>query len=172
MLAETQSQAARAALWPQVSFRVAFEADRQELVNKGGANWFAGASVRWNLFNGYADKARIAEAGEMVARARAQEQQVDAAVRLQVRRARSDFEAARERLEVAAASVAMAEENLRIIKNRYEAGLTNVTELLRSETALLEARVRRLAAIHDQRLAAAALELAAGTLSADSEILN
>jgi outer membrane protein TolC len=93
-------------------------------------------------------------------------------VRLQVRGAWSNLKSARERLEVAAAAVALADENLRIIKNRYEAGLTNVTELLRSETALLETRVRRLAAVYDQRLAAAALEMAAGTLNADSNVLD
>jgi outer membrane protein TolC len=47
-----------------------------------------------------------------------------------------------------------------------------VTDLLRTETALLEARNRRLAAIYDQRLAAVSLELAAGTLSDKSEVLN
>ena len=50
--------------------------------------------------------------------------------------------------------------------------MSNVTDLLRTETAVLEARTRHLAAIHDQRIAAAMLELAAGTLTADSEVLN
>ena len=50
--------------------------------------------------------------------------------------------------------------------------MNNVTDLLRTETAVLEARTRNLAAIHDQRIAAAMLELAAGTLTADSGILN
>jgi outer membrane protein TolC len=171
-LAQTQSQAARSALLPQVSFRVSFEADRQRFINRGGANWFAGAFVRWNLFNGFADKARIEEADEAIVRAKAQERQVASAVTLQVRRAYLDLKAAQERIQVAEAAVAQAEENLRIVKNRYENGLNNVTELLRSETALLESSVRRLTAVHDQRLAAAALELAAGTLSADSTVLN
>jgi len=171
-LAQTQSQTARSALLPQVSFRVAFEADRQRFINRGGANWFAGAFVRWNLFNGFADKARIEEANEGIIRAKAQERQVASAVSLQVRRAYLDLKAAQERIQVAEAAVAEAEENLRIVKNRYENGLNNVTELLRSETALLETSLRRLVAVHDQRLAAAALELAAGTLSADSSVLN
>ena len=171
-LAQTQSQTARSALLPQVSFRVAFEADRQRFINRGGANWFAGAFVRWNLFNGFADKARIEEANEAVIRAKAQERQVVSAVSLQVRRAYLDLKAAEERIQVAEAAVTEAEENLRIVKNRYENGLNNVTELLRSETALLETSLRRLGAVHDQRLAAAALELAAGTLSADSTVLN
>ncbi|HXG34583.1 MAG TPA: TolC family protein [Bryobacteraceae bacterium] len=171
-LAEVQTEAARAALRPQVLFRVSFEADRQRFITRGGANWFAGAFVRWNLFNGFADRARIREASEAVARARAQQRQTSAALRLEVRKAYSDFKAAEERVEVASASVAMAEENLRIIRNRYEAGLTTVTELLRSETAVLEARLRRLAAVHDQRLAAVALELATGRLAPGSEVLK
>ena len=65
-----------------------------------------------------------------------------------------------------------AEESLRITQNRYEAGMTNVTDLLRTETAVLESRTRYLAAVHDQRIAATMLELAAGRLTADSEVLN
>jgi outer membrane protein TolC len=68
--------------------------------------------------------------------------------------------------------VAEAEESLRITQNRYEAGISNVTDLLRTETAVLDARTRYLAAIHDQRIAATMLEMAAGRLSADSEVLN
>jgi hypothetical protein len=43
---------------------------------------------------------------------------------------------------------------------------------LRTETAVLESRTRCLAAVHDQRIAAVALDLAAGRLSPDSEVLN
>jgi outer membrane protein TolC len=171
-LAQTQAEVARAALLPQVSFRVAFEADRQRFINRGGANWLAGVTLHWNLFNGFADKARIEEASQAVIRAKAQQRQVDAAVSLELRRADLDLKAAQERIQVAEAAVAEAQESLRIVKNRYENGLTNVTELLRSETALLETSLRRLTAVHDQRLAGAALELAAGTLSAESSVLN
>ena len=62
-LAQTQADGARSAMLPQVSFRGAFEADRQRFVDRGGANWLAAVSLRWNLFNGSADKARIAETG-------------------------------------------------------------------------------------------------------------
>jgi outer membrane protein TolC len=171
-LAQNQAEMARSSLLPQVSFRLAFEADRQRFIDRGGANWLAAASLRWNLFNGFADKARIAEARQQVARARAEQRQVEAAVSLDVRRAYLELKATAERIELAEAAVAEAEENVRIVRNRYENGLANVTELLRSETALSDARLRRLAAVHDQRLAAASLELAAGTLSADSSVLN
>jgi outer membrane protein len=171
-LAETRAGAARAAYWPQISLRGAFEADRQRFIDRGGANWFVGATMRWNLFNGFATQAGVAEAGHALRSARAELERAEAGVRLQVRKAHADFQAAQERIAVAEAAVAQADESLRITKNRYEAGMSTVTDLLRNETAALEAKLRRLAAIHDQRLAAVLLELAAGTLSADSPALR
>ena len=50
--------------------------------------------------------------------------------------------------------------------------MSNVTDLLRNESAVLESRTRYLAAVHDQRIAATLLDLAAGRLSLDSEVLN
>lgn len=171
-LAKTQSDAARSALLPQVTFHGAFEADRQQFINKGGANWLASIGLRWNLFNGNGDKARIDESSHWLERAHADEQRVDSAVRLEVRRAWANLGAAGQRIEVAKAAVAEADESLRITQNRYQAGMSNVTDLLRNETAVLESRTRYLAAVHDQRIAAAMLELAAGRLSPDSEVLN
>jgi outer membrane protein TolC len=171
-LAQTQADGARGAMLPQVGFRGAFEADRQRFIDRGGANWLAAISLRWNLFNGSADKARIAETAQLVKRAESDEQRTDSAIRLQVRRAYAGLQAAQQRIEVAKAAVAEAEESLRITQNRYEAGMNNVTDLLRTETAVLESRTLYLAAIHDQRIAAAMLELAAGRLNADSEVLN
>ncbi|HWB96155.1 MAG TPA: TolC family protein [Bryobacteraceae bacterium] len=171
-LARTREQAARSALLPQVSVRGAFEADRQRFVTRGGANWTAAVDLRWNLWNGFGDKARIAEAGHTARQAEAEKERAGSGIRLEVRRAWADLGAARERIAVARAAVEQAQESLRITQNRYSAGLSDVTDLLRTETALLESKTRLLAAIHDQRIAAVMLELSAGTLSADSEVLR
>jgi len=80
-----------------------------------------------------------------VKRAEFDEQRTDSAIRLQVRRAFAGLRAAQERIQVARAAVAQAEESLRITQNRYEAGMNNVTDLLRTETAVLESRTRYLA---------------------------
>ena len=122
--------------------------------------------------NGFATKQRVAEAAHQLRAAEAEKKRADAGVRLQVRKAHADLQAATERIEVATASMAAAEESLRITKNRYQAGLTTVTDLLRNETALMQVKTRKLAAVYDQRVAAANLELAAGILSVDSDILN
>jgi outer membrane protein TolC len=171
-LADTQGAAARSSLLPQVVVHGGFEADRQTFATKGGASWLASASLRWNIFNGGADKARVDEAAYGLQRARAFEHQANAQVQLEVRHAYADLGSATQRIEVAQAAVSMAEESLRITKNRFESGLANVTDLLRTETSLLEARNHRLAAVYDQRVAAVNLALASGTLTESSEVLN
>jgi outer membrane protein TolC len=171
-IADQQRTAAKSALLPQIGVRAAFEADRQQFANKGGANWFVGASMRWNLFDGNANRARVAEANAALEAARAQQRNATAGIKLEVQKAWAEFRSANERIDVASAAVTQAEESLRITKNRYDAGLATVTDLLRTETALLDTRTRRLAAMHDQRVTAAQLELAAGTLSTDSEVLK
>ena len=150
----------------------AFEADRQRFYDRGGANWLLSIGLRWNLFDGHANRSRIAESTLIAHKAELDQDRAKSAIRLQVRRAYADLLAADQRIVVAKASITQAEESLRITQDRYQAGLGNITDLLRTENALLETRTRHLAAIHDQRVAAAMLELAAGTLAPESEILN
>jgi outer membrane protein len=171
-LARNQVEAARSNLMPQVGFRAAFEADRQRFYDRGSSNWLAAVQLNWNLFNGFADKARIDAGNFALRRGATEEERTGSAIRLQVRRAYADLRSSEARIEVAKASVEESHESLRIIQNRYGAGMSTVTDLLRAETAVQEARTRYLAAVHDQRIAAVMLEMAAGRLTPDSEALN
>jgi outer membrane protein TolC len=171
-IAGVQAADARSNYLPHVTIHGAFEADRQRFAYRGGANWLVSMSLRWNLLNGGADKAKIAESDAVTRRTAAEQARVESGIRLQVRQAWANLKASRQRIESAQASVAEARESLRISQNRFAAGLSTVTDLLRTETALLETQTRYLAAVHDQRMAAAMLEFAAGTLNPDSEVLN
>jgi outer membrane protein TolC len=171
-LAENQAAEAHSALLPQVVLHGAFEADRQRFYDRAGANWLVSMGLHWNLFNGFGDKARIDESQSQVRRSQAEAERAGSTIRLQVRRSYADLRAAEQRIEVAKASVEEAEESLRITQNRYAAGMNTVTDLLRTETAVLDTKTRYLAAIHDQRVAATMLEMSAGTLNANSEVLN
>jgi outer membrane protein TolC len=171
-IARTQEEIAVTTYWPQVAFQGIVEADRQNFFSKGGANWFTAVTLRWNLWNGGEAKARVEQARFAESRAEALRKRADSAIHLELRKAYLDLRAAAQRVEVASAAAAEAEEAHRIIQNRYRAGLITVSELLRSEAALAAARTRRLAAVYDHRVAAAALEHAAGTLTADSALLN
>jgi outer membrane protein len=171
-IAGVQAADARSNYLPQITLHGAFEADRQRFANRGGGNWLVSIGLRWNLFNGGADKAKIAESEATIRRTAANQARAESGIRLRVRQAWANLKAAQQRIESAQASVAEAQESLRISQNRFAAGLSTVTDLLRTETALLETQTRYLAAVHDQRIAAAMLEFAAGTLNPDSEVLN
>src|SRR6185437_10979637 len=108
-LADTNAADARGNLLPQVSLHGAFEADRQRFYDRGGANWLISIGLRWNLFNGSADKARIAETQAALRRVAADQEQTASAIRLQVRRAWAELSAAGQRIESARAVQAEAE---------------------------------------------------------------
>jgi outer membrane protein TolC len=163
---------ARSAFLPSVDLQAGWESDRESFTGAGGTNWLLGLSLRMNLFSGLGDSARLGEAQASARAARAREREAENRVRLEVRRAYLDRNAARERLAVAEKAVAQARESYRITEARYEGGIANVTELLRSHNALLQAEVRQLGAVFEARLAGAALELATGTLKRDSEAIQ
>jgi outer membrane protein len=171
-IARVQAADARGNYLPQVALHGAFEADRERFVTRGGANWLVSIGVRWNLFNGNGDRARVRENEAAVRRAAAEQTRVESGIRLQVRQAWASLKATQQRIESAEAPVSEAQESLRISQNRFAAGLGTVTDLLRAEVALLAAQTRYAAAVHDQRIAAAMLELAGGTLNPNSEALN
>ncbi len=170
--AKSNAGALRAEFAPRIRMYASFERDAETLGGPSGTNWIAGARFDVNLFNGGADRARLAEAR---AQQRAAENQVEwfrSGVRLEVRQAYLETRAAQQRVEVMRNSSAQAEESLRILQNRYEAGLANITDLLRAQVAALDARTAHLAALHDWQVARAQLERAAGRLTPDLTFLS
>jgi outer membrane protein TolC len=163
---------ARAKFGPRLGLFADFERDAETLGGPSGTNWLAGARLDWNLFAGGADRAGLAEAQARERQAQDQLDWLRSGVQLEVRRAYLDTAAASQRAAAARESVAQAKESLRIIQNRYDAGLVTITELLRAETAQLEARTGYLAALHDWQVARAGLERAAGTLTAGSKLIQ
>lgn len=125
--------------------------------------------MNFNLFDGGAKRARLAESRARERQAEALRDQLASEIRLQVREAFLNFDAARERVGVSRQSASQAQESLRILQNRYEAGLVTITDLLSAETAQARAERDFLDAVYDERIAMATLELATGELAANSQ---
>jgi outer membrane protein len=159
---------ARAEFLPKVNAFSSWEEDNQTFLTRGGNNWTVGASLNFNIFDGGANRARLAAARYRQAQAQAQLAQLTAAVKLQVREAYLNLTTARQRVDVSREAQSQAEESLRILQNRYEAGLATITDLLQVETAHRNAQKNYLNALFDYRLSYAALELATGELAPDS----
>ena len=52
-------------------------------------------------------------------------------IRLQVRKAYYEYDAARQQVDVAQGAIALADDSLRINQNRYDGGLTTISDLSR-----------------------------------------
>jgi outer membrane protein len=160
--------AAQAELFPTVSATASYELNNLEVVTKGQDSWFLGLVLQWNLFNGFGDRARIAEARARLAETRAVRDGMSNRIRLEVKEALLRLRSATGRIGVARRAVAQAEDSLRIVKDRYDGGLTTIVDLLSTEASLTEARARLTRALYDRNVADAGLQLALGTIGKDS----
>lgn len=170
--AKNAKNSARAEFGPKLGAFADYERDGLSFAGRGGTNWTAGARLEFNLFAGGAQKARLAEAHANENKAKHDREWLQSGVLLEVRQAYLGMSAAAQRAVAARGSAELAKESLRILQNRYEAGLTTITELLRAQSAQLDARTAYLSAVHDWRMAEAELEHAAGTLKPDADVLQ
>jgi len=157
---------------PVIQGYTTWEADNPSLHEYGGNNWSAGITLRWNLFAGGSDAAQLEAARQRLEQKRRQISAMDSAMGLEVRRALIQYRASEQQVEAAKAAEAQSEEGLRILRNRYDAGLATMTDLLSAETARSSARTNLAQAIYRQRLSYAQIEYAAGILSQSSPAMN
>ena len=163
---------ARAAFGPTVNAVGNWEADNPRFSGGGGNDWMFGLEVRMDLFDGGARVAQLQRERALKQRVDALRESAASGVRLEVRKAYFDYDAARRQLEVARTAVAQADESLRIGHDRYDAGLSTITDLLRMEEADVRAKTDYWQAVYRVQSSYANLELATGTLSADSPVVK
>jgi outer membrane protein TolC len=153
--------AARAAFLPQVTAQGAWELNGGTW-NSRSSSWVAGVTARVNLFHGFADKARLAEAREQATRRALETGKAETLARLDVQIAIARLEAAWASEAVGRAAADQARESRRIIRDRYESGLTDAAMLLRSADAVQQADAQQIAALVNVLTATAALQRAIG----------
>jgi len=133
-------------------------------LSSGSSDYTISASLTFNLFDP-GRQARIEKAKAAESMATAEQERLANEIRLEVVRAYQQHLTARGRLAVAGQVIDQATETHRIVQNRYREGLTTITEVLRSETALLRARLNLIAARSDHYVSYAHLLLSAGKLT-------
>jgi outer membrane protein len=160
-VADAGVSGARAAFLPQVALRGLWEWNGGAFATRD-SGWLVGAEMRFNLFRGLGDRARLTQARAAVERYDADRTRVENAARLEVRAAAARLEAAAARIGVAQSIVAQARESARIVRDRYENGLADVTALLQVARAELDAAAQDVAARVEQLVQRAALDRAIG----------
>jgi outer membrane protein TolC len=162
-LAAVTVHAAQAAFLPQVSAQGAWELNGGTWSSRS-SSWVVGAVARINLFRGFSDRSRLAEAREQVERRGIETGKAETMVRLEVQIAIARLETARASEAVGRAAADSARASHRIVRDRYESGLTDVAMLLRAAEAMEQADAQQIAALVNVITATATLQRAVGRL--------
>ncbi len=155
---------ARSDFGPRIAAYGNWEEDRGSLTSSGGNNWVAGVQISLDLMP-FAKREQLKRESAARTRAEAQVKQAELDVRLQVNRAHIARKTAGQSLATAHAAMEQATESLRIVKNRYGAGLATITDLFRAEDAEREAQSNYWKAVYGNAMAYAQLLYAEGALS-------
>lgn len=126
----------------------------------------AGVLIKFNVFDGGLTRANMSEADAAARKARQDLETEKRQVELEQQTAKLDLDSARANVETTASQVQSAEESLRALQAGYKEGITPLTDVLSAEAALTSARVSRLAALYNVKIAQVSLLRAYGQTDA------
>jgi outer membrane protein TolC len=159
--------AAKSDFGPRVSAYGNWEEDRTSFAGTGANNWVAGVQISVDILplGKHAQLERETAAKQKI------DAQVSAAeqhLRLEVSQAHIHRQTAALELETARAAMGQSTESLRILKNRYNAGVATITDLLRAEDAERQSQFNYWHAVYGNDMAYSELLYATGTLTPDA----
>lgn len=163
---------AKSSFGPRVNAFAGWEMDNPTFVAGGGGNnWLGGIEVQFDIFQGGAKRAELSRQRALEEKVVAMKQAASDAVRLEVRRAYYETDSSRQQIEVARAAIAQAQESLRINQDRYDSGLTTITDLLGAEDAARRSQTDYWEVVYHFQTSYASLELASGSLTPQSPVV-
>jgi outer membrane protein len=164
---QAEVSAARADFGPTVSTYGNWQTDRDTFAGDGGNHWVAGVQLNIDILP-LGKRAHLQQQQAARLRAEAQEQAGEQQIRLAVSQAWTRHRTAERIVQTARASMEQSAESLRIVGNRYKAGLATITDLLRAEDAQRRSQNDYWRAAYQNTVAYAELMYATGTLTPDS----
>ena len=164
---EAGLKAARAGWYPQVSLagNVYYLRPNPRLMpaqNRFYGTWDVGLAVSFDLWNWGLTRSQAEQAKAQLAQARDARKLLEDQAVLDVTQSRLSLAQARDKIKVAGEAVGQAEENLRMIDERFRQGVALNADVLDAEVFLLQAKISRTQAAIDLALAQARLEKALG----------
>jgi outer membrane protein TolC len=126
-----------------------------------------GVGVSYNIGSLWKNKSKVQQAEARVKQLTFTEEMMDDNIRLEVNRSYLSLMTNRKKIEVSAKAVEQAEENYRIVKNKFDNSLATTTDLLDADIAQLQARLSYTLSRADAFVAYHKLLQTSGLLSAE-----
>lgn len=159
---ELEAKALRGGLWPRLGVVARHDLVDDTPFGSHGDSTTVAALASLDLFDGGKKRAAIAAARAEADAGRADVERFAEGVRLETRQAYEASAVALERRATAEAALGAAKETVRIVEERFGAGVIKTTDVLDAVTARREAEMRELVARAEAWLAQFRLALAAG----------
>lgn len=144
---------------PSINLFGSYEFNDEIPFGTRGNGYMVGATLRWELFSGLGRSGKSMESKARLRQAKLLHESERVEQRLEVDQAQRSLKQAGVQLRFTEAAIEQSKEDYRIRNDRYSEGLESTTDLLSSESSLLQARFRRLEALYQYNMAQATLEL-------------
>jgi outer membrane protein len=165
--AETGVKTSKAELYPGLSLTGGYIAADVPHVFSVTNAVNIGIGVSYNIGSLWKNKSKVQQAEARVKQLVITESMMDDNIRLQVNKSYLSLISYRKKIEVYAKAVTQAEENYRIVKNKFDNSLATTADLLDADVAQLQARLSYTLSRADAFVAYNKLLQTAGILSAD-----
>ncbi len=158
---------AKAQFLPALSFNLRYSnaADKfDELMDFRGSNSSSGFGVAltYSIFNNFSDMAGWIAQRKLVNTQKRGLSDTENAIALEVKQAFLNVQQGKEKLALNRESVAAAQEDLNIVKEKYNLGAATIIEVLDAEVSYKQAQVGQVQALFDYNLAISRLEKTMG----------
>lgn len=143
---------------PRVNAFGSYQLNDYSMLGFGAGSYLAGVQLSWDIFKGNSTKNKIytqqAERNKLAEELKSEQEKSQ----LELNATRRQLDDARYKITQQSAAVENATEALRILKDRYEQGLVNSTDILQAHTQLSQQKMGKAQAIFEYNSAAALLQ--------------
>jgi len=129
---------------------------------KEGARYTVFATLSFNIFDSFNDYERLKVAKHKVGTNKDNLKNTENSVALEIKQSFLELERTQEAKKLAGESVAAAQEDLNLVKEKYNLGAATILEVLDAEVSFKEAQTNHVQALFDYNLAVSQLEKALG----------
>jgi len=111
--------------------------------------WMASVVLQWNLFRGFQDKAKLEQVYLEKKKLSAKEEEIKNQIELEVERIFDNLSVARKTIDVARKQVESAQASFKIVRKKYEEGVSAQIEYLDAQTTLTNAAINEVISEYD-----------------------
>lgn len=144
--------------------------DHEQPLGSEGKSWQVMAFLRWEIFDGTKREYERAKAKHQASEAQEYLQAMKKGVSFKIYEAYMNVDEAEKNTELAGEALKTAEEGARLMRLRYENGLSSMSDLLSAQTSLEQARAGFVSHSNAYKLARFTLSFESGTILRDLKI--